>query len=328
MKPRTLNENILLVDGFNLFLRSFAMVNALHPTTGDHIGALIGSLKSLGYMIKIINPTKVYVIFDGIGGSSNKRNLDPNYKANRSTSRAKNYTVFQNDKDNENDSIKTQMSRFIEYLSWLPVYTICIDGVEADDIIAYLAKKYETNEQTNKITISSADRDFLQLCSEKIEVYSPTKKKIYTPQEVLTEYKVTAPNFIWSKVLLGDDGDNLKGINKLGPKKLLKLYPELSTTTITSLDEILDKAAANVDKHALYLQTLIQREQLRTNYQLMNLHNVDLSDDNLEIINTTSRNIYNSVYFEIAYKIDLLGDAIKDIKSWLREIFGSLSFYN
>lgn len=327
MQPRTLNNEILIVDGFNLFLRSFAMVNALHPTTGDHIGALIGSIKSLGYMTKITNPTKIYVVFDGVGGSSNKRNINPLYKANRSASRAKNYTVFQ-DREDEDESIKTQMSRFIEYLSFLPVYTICIDGMEADDIIAYLAKQYEQNQDTNQITIASADRDFLQLCSDKIQIYSPTKKKFYKPEDVKNEYGVLASNFIWSKVILGDDGDNLKGVSGIGPKKLLKLYPELIDTQINNIDEIFDKASNNVNENKLYLQTLIQREQLKNNYQLMNLHNVVISDENIKIIDSTQRNEYNPVYFETMYRVDGLGDAIKNVKGYLREIFGSLIFYN
>ena len=57
-------ERILLIDGLNLFFRNFAMLNMVNPN-GIHIGGLGGFFRSLGALIRQINPTQVYVIFDG-----------------------------------------------------------------------------------------------------------------------------------------------------------------------------------------------------------------------------------------------------------------------
>ena len=86
------------------------------------------------------DPTKVVIVFDGVGGSSARRNLFPAYKANRNTSRMTNYSIFSS-KDEENESINNQMARLIQYLQCLPVTMICIDGIEADDTIGYLVGK-------------------------------------------------------------------------------------------------------------------------------------------------------------------------------------------
>ena len=172
-------SSILIIDGLNTFLRSFTMINHLNPD-GHHIGGLTGFLKSIGYAIRMSDPTKVVVIFDGIGGSNARRNLYPEYKANRNSSRITNHNIFSS-KDEESESINNQISRLIQYLQCLPVTVISIDGLEADDIIGYLANKFQVHDETQKVTIMSADKDFLQLVSDKVHCYSPTKKKIYTP---------------------------------------------------------------------------------------------------------------------------------------------------
>jgi DNA polymerase-1 len=176
-------SSILIIDGLNTFLRSFTMINHMNPD-GHHIGGLTGFLKSMGYAIRMTDPTKVVIVFDGVGGSNARRNLYPEYKANRNTSRIANHNIFSS-KDEENESINNQISRLIQYLQCLPVTVISIDGLEADDIIGYLANKFQAHNETQKVTIMSADKDFLQLVSDKVHCYSPTKKKIYTPKDVL-----------------------------------------------------------------------------------------------------------------------------------------------
>ena len=55
----------------------------------------------------------------------------------------------------------------------------------------------------------SSDKDFLQLCTGNVVVYSPTKKRIYGPAEVLDEYKIHPNNFVLYRALDGDDSDNV-----------------------------------------------------------------------------------------------------------------------
>jgi hypothetical protein len=62
---RSATDSILICDGLNTFLRAFTMINYINPE-GHHIGGLIGFLKSVGYAIKLIDPTKVVIVFDGV----------------------------------------------------------------------------------------------------------------------------------------------------------------------------------------------------------------------------------------------------------------------
>ena len=74
-------ERIILIDALNLFFRNFATLNMVNPTNGAHIGGLGGFLRSLGTLIKQTQPTQVYIVFDGIGSSNNRKNLIPEYKS-------------------------------------------------------------------------------------------------------------------------------------------------------------------------------------------------------------------------------------------------------
>ena len=325
---RHIQDSILIIDGLNTFLRSFTMINHINPE-GHHIGGLTGFLKSVGYGIKTIDPTKVVIVFDGAGGSNSKRNLYPEYKANRNKNRMTNYSIFSS-KDEELESISNQMARLIQYLQLLPVSMICIDGIEADDVIGYLVGKFENYSATKEVTIMSADQDFLQLVSDKTKVYSPIKKKIYKPADVLDEYKVSSINYINYKILMGDKSDNLPGVDGLGPKKVLKMFPELVSDTPTTLNEMLESAATKVDEHILYSRIIERKRQLEINSKLMNLRTIPISDDNIAQIQSNFNTPYqlDKHTFMQLYMNDRLGESIPNTPYWLNQVFGPLDSFN
>ena len=84
------NDSVLMIDSMNTFFRCFSIINHLNPN-GDHIGGLTGFLKSIGYIIRLLKPTKVILVFDGQGSSTNKRYLYPEYKLNRDTQTIRNW---------------------------------------------------------------------------------------------------------------------------------------------------------------------------------------------------------------------------------------------
>jgi len=320
-------DSILIIDGLNTFLRSFTMINHINPD-GHHIGGLTGFLKSVGYAIKMLDPTKVIIVFDGAGGSNAKRNLYPEYKSTRNKSRMTNYSIFSS-KDEENESINNQMARLIQYLQCLPISIIIVDGIEADDVIGYLVGKFEKYSVTKEVTILSADKDFLQLVSDKVQVYSPTKKKIYKPKDVLDEFNVSSYNFVNYKILMGDNSDNLPGVDGLGPKKVIKMFPELANDTPTTLTEILDKANSKIEEHDLYARIVERKHQLEINSRLMNLQTMPISEENINIIQNSFKLSYelNPYAFMTMYLGDKLGESIPNTSNWLNIVFGSLNAF-
>jgi DNA polymerase-1 len=170
----------------------------------------------------------------------------------------------------------------------------------------------------------SADKDFLQLVSDKVHCYSPTKKKIYTPKDVLEEFGVSSSNFLNYKILMGDSSDNIPGITGLGPKKLIKLFPELISNTKVELNEIISTSADKVDENKLYLSVVERRHQLLINQQLMSLNGSFLSPENKQLVKDAFTNSYelNTPIFLQLYHNDRLGESIPNVQSWLSQLFG------
>jgi len=315
------NNRVLIVDGLNLYLRAFAVNGALNDN-GVPVGGLTGFLRSLAYAIREVNPTRVIVVYDGQGGSQRRRKIHPEYKANRKP--GKRITRWDNFKDAraEKDAMKIQFSRLIEYLDFLPINVISIDKIEADDTIAYIAHTLLDED----VTILSADQDFLQLVDERITVWSPTKKKFYTPRMVEADYGVPAHNFLMYKVLMGDKSDNIEGVKGLGPKKLPKIVPDLLTQTTLDLDFILEHAGKG--EEPMHKRIVESATQLKLNEELMDLKNPPISGElKLQIarlieapINLLSRND-----FIMMYNDDQLGNAVKAPDLWLREHFIKLN---
>ena len=315
------NNRVLIVDGLNLYLRAFAVNGALNDN-GVPVGGLTGFLRSLAYAIREVNPTRVIIVYDGAGGSQRRRKIHPDYKSNRkSGKRITRWDAFKNATE-EKDAMKIQFSRLIEYLDFLPINVISIDRIEADDTIAYIAH----NLLDEDVTIMSADQDFLQLVNERITVWSPTKKKFYTPRMVMDDYGVPAHNFLMYKVLMGDKSDNIEGVKGLGPKKLPKIVPDLLTQTTLDLDFILEHAGKG--EEPMHKKIVESATQLQINEELMDLKNPPISGElKLQItrlieapINLLSRNDFIMMYSD-----DQLGNAIKAPDLWLREHFIKLN---
>jgi len=315
------NNRVLIVDGLNLYLRAFAVNGALNDN-GVPVGGLTGFLRSLAYAIREVNPTRVIIVYDGAGGSQRRRKIHPDYKSNRKPGkRITRWDAFKNAAE-EKEAMKIQFSRLIEYLDFLPINVISIDRIEADDTIAYIAHTLLDED----VTILSADQDFLQLVDERITVWSPTKKKFYTPRMVMDDYGVPAHNFLMYKVLMGDKSDNIEGVKGLGPKKLPKIVPDLLTQTTLDLDFILEHAGKG--EEPMHKKISESAVQLRLNEELMDLKNPPISGElKLQIarlieapINLLSRNDFIMMYSD-----DQLGNAIKAPDLWLREHFIKLN---
>ena len=316
-------ERILIFDGLNLFFRNFAILNMVNPD-GVHIGGLGGFFRSLGAMIRQMSPTQVYVVFDGAGSSNNRKNLLPEYKSGRDLQRITNWDAF-DDKDDEDEAKVDQMVRIIQYLKTLPVKTVTIDKVEADDIIAYLSQVIPAKKE-DKVFIVSSDKDFLQLINENVIVYRPMEKEYYTTSTVVEKFKMSPNNFILYKTLMGDNSDKVVGVKGLGEKKLYKLFPELSTQEMT-LDDIYNISVEKLKENVIYARIIQNFESLKTNYKIMDLSKpmIDKNDEIFLDKLIASKDLhYLPDQFISMYNVDQLGGIIRNVEYWIKDCFESL----
>lgn len=102
---------------------------------------------------------------------------------------------------------------------------------EADDVIAWCCNEW----LSNRVYILSADRDLLQLINERVTVIDPNKKKEINLGNFKHHIKldIDVSDYVLFKCLTGDSSDNVKGLNKVGPKRALSIIKN----GLDSLDE-------------------------------------------------------------------------------------------
>ena len=307
------DENVLIIDGLNTFIRVFSVI----PTTNDngtHIGGIVGFLKSIGYTINMFRPTRCIIIWDGKGGSSRRRKMYPEYKAKRKTNIRLNRAYDFETIEQERENMIRQIQRTIEYLDFLPITMLSIDNVEADDIIAYTAKQVLTD---SKVTIMSSDKDFLQLVDDRISVWSPTKKKLYKPEQVMEEYGIPSHNLLMYRIFDGDKSDNINGVFGYGLKTVQKKLPFLQEDKQFSVDEVITEVD-ELEEH---------REIMERNFDLMQLHNVNISasaktktiDKIREPIPKLNKETFKKMFLE-----DKMYSALPNLETWLQTKFQTL----
>ena len=281
--PRALNDHILIIDAMNTLIRSFSLLKAMNPS-GTHIGGLVGFLRSLGYVTRIFDPTRVVIVWDGKGGSGNRQNIDPNYKAQRATSRITHWGLYDT-REEEQEALIGQLFRTQDYLECLPLQQIVIEKLEADDIIAYLAKR--ASGAGKKVTIVSSDKDFYQLIDDNIEVYAPVKKKTFDINNIKEEIGVLPQNYNIVKALLGDNSDNLPGVKGLGIKTILSEWKSFTYDPLASINDVWDHCETQIDGEKpkkIFAKIIHNWERVLTNFKLMDLHSTQLDEKEIEIV--------------------------------------------
>jgi len=320
------HNHVLLIDALNLFFRNFTTMRFTN-SDGVHIGGMGGFIRSLGYLIDTIRPSSVYVVFDGAGASTYRRNLLPEYKSGRNLTRITHWEMF-DDVDDENNAKIGQISRLTHYLQCLPIKLLSIHKAEADDVIAYMAD-YMPNKYNTSITIVSSDKDFLQLATQKVNIFRPTEKEIFSYNQVKEKYGLLPENFILRKVLLGDASDRIIGVKGLGEKGLLKKFPELAIRILT-LEDIFSIAESKYKTHDVYARVVLEKNRLEQNYKLMDLSNPILDEnDKINIQNAIESPIpqFHPQEFLELYNEDGLGHLIRNVDFWLKNSFTQLASY-
>ena len=178
---------------------------------GSHVGGLVGFLKSIRFAINKFKPTRCIIVFDGKGGSKSRQKVFSEYKGGRKVrsrlNRVVDWTVNPQD---ESEAMKLQLSRLVEYIENLPLTILSIDGLEADDVMAYVSN---VSLKDSKITLMSTDKDFFQLVDDRVQVYSPTKKVTYDVDLVYKEFGLYPQNMLTGRTIDGDRSDSIPAVS-------------------------------------------------------------------------------------------------------------------
>jgi len=243
-----MKKTLLLFDGHNIFIRSFSglMRQGLSAPDGSTTWGAYGAFNVITSMVRKYEPTHLLIAFDK-GRSSKRLSIDPEYKANRHKKREEDKPRSPMD-DAFSQDFRPQMDMFKNLCLKNGLPFLSLNDVEADDIIATAALSFVN--VFDKIVIVSADHDLHQLIRNNIVVVKPSisyrdvEEEVYDTQTIINEWGVEPKRLpeIWA--LMGDKGDNVKGIPGIGPKKATKLIKEHG-----DLDTVLNLEDPKIAEH-------------------------------------------------------------------------------
>ena len=203
-------QQLILVDGSAFLFRSYFSTISQNLTndSGFPTGAMFGVINAIKHLQRKYQNAKIIMIFDA-KGSNFRHEIFPEYKANRRSAE---------------DDLVVQIEPLYEIIRAMGFHFLCEKGVEADDVIATLAKLANKNEV--ETIIASSDKDLFQLVGGNIKQLD-MKGKLYSEDEVEEKMGVKPNQILDLLALTGDTSDNIPGVPSVGPKtasKWLQLY--------------------------------------------------------------------------------------------------------
>ena len=281
MSDLSRSQTVLFVDAMGLYLRHFVANPALGKD-GQHVGGIVGFLSDLRKMIEKFRPNPIYVIWEG-GGSPRRRAIFPDYKCRRRPQRLNRF--YGDDMPNSIADNNDQVKMIVKLLKLTPICQIYVPDCEADDVIGYVAR-YRFKDALK--IILSADKDYYQLISQGVIIYSPTWKRLIQEADVIERFGVHPNNFSLAKSVCGDDSDNIPGVDGIGFKTLSKRFVGFENDAQLSIDDIITQSKQKINegsKVQAYTNIANNEVLIRRNWSLVNLDTDNLAAYQIEKIN-------------------------------------------
>lgn len=249
-----MTEKLLVVDGHNLLFQMFyGMPARIVNAEGKAIQGTLGFVGALIRMLKLTAPTHLVVLFDA-ERENPRAELLPEYKANRPD-----YSALP-----EEDSPFSQLPDVYAALDFMAIsHTECTES-EADDVIASYAR---TCGPAMEVVIASWDSDFFQLMNDHVSIlrYRGKETCLCTPAWLREKYGIAPQQYADFKSLTGDNADNIRGAEKIGPKTAARLLEQFGT-----LEGLLQNQS-QIERPSWRESIASNTERLRLNYQLIHL---------------------------------------------------------
>lgn len=204
-------QQLIIVDTFGFFFRSFYALPPLHNSQGFPTGLLMGFANLIMKLHK--NHPHDFIVFALEGRGENKRKeIYKDYKANRQEAP---------------QDLLLQLPIAMEWIEKMGLVNISYDGYEADDAIASLA--HLAKSQNLKTKIISHDKDLYQLIDEDTFLLDPIKNTEIHERECQDKFGVLPQSFVDYQSLVGDSSDNIPGVKGVGAKTACKLLEHFGT---------------------------------------------------------------------------------------------------
>lgn len=224
---------LILVDGSSYLFRAYHALPPLTNKAGHPTGAMYGVLNMLKKLVLDVPTDAVAVVFD-TKGKTFRHERYPEYKANR---------------PEMPEELAAQIAPLHQMIQDMGFPLIAVPGVEADDVIATLAK--HAADSRRPVLISTGDKDLTQLVTEQVTWSNSMTGETLDPAGVEAKFGVPPERIPDYLALIGDSVDNVPGIPKVGPKTAVKWLSQYGTLDkiVRYADDIKGKVGENLRNH-------------------------------------------------------------------------------
>jgi DNA polymerase-1 len=202
-------KKLILVDGSSYLFRAYHVPGPdLTSPAGKPTKVIYFVLNMLNKLIKDEKPDRIAVVFDA-KGKTFRNDIYPDYKATRPPMP---------------DDLREQIEPLHKIIKARGLPLVCIEGVEADDVIGTMS--CQATEQGYQVLISTGDKDMAQLVNENVSLINTMNNHFMDEAAVIDKFQVRADQIIDYLALMGDSSDNIPGVPKVGPKTAAKWIGE------------------------------------------------------------------------------------------------------
>jgi len=221
---------LILVDGSSYLHRAFHALPQLQTSTGRNTGATFGVTSMIRKLLAEYEPAYMAVVFDA-KGKTFRHEMYPEYKATRPPMPPE---------------LSEQIEDLHRIIGAMGLPLIVVEGVEADDVIATLARRAE--EQGLATLVSTGDKDLAQIVDDDIELIDTMSDKRFDAPAVEDKFGVGPDKIVDYLALIGDKSDNIPGVPKVGPKTAVKWLKEYGSVDglVSHADDIKGKVGESL----------------------------------------------------------------------------------
>jgi len=225
---------LVLVDGSYYLFRAYHVpqLQQLRTSRDEPSGAIYGVLNMLHKLRKDYDDPELFAVVFDAKGKSFRNDLYPEYKANRPPMP---------------DDLACQIEPLLEIIRAEGFPLLMMDNVEADDVIATLAR--EAREGGLDVVVSTGDKDLAQIVDDHVNLINTMTDTLLDPAGVEEKFGVPPERIIDYLTLVGDSVDNIPGVPKVGPKTAAKWIKQYG-----SLDGVIEHAGEIKGKVGEYLR--------------------------------------------------------------------------
>ncbi len=233
------DKSLVLVDGSSYLYRAFHALPDLRSPAGEPTGAIYGVLNMLRRLVNDYKADFLGCVFDA-KGKTFRDDVYPEYKANRAPMP---------------DDLAAQIEPLMEAIRAMGWPLLVVEGVEADDVIATLAK--EAERAGIRTVVSTGDKDLAQLVDPHVTLINTMSNETLDVPGVKAKFGVAPERIVDYLALVGDSVDNIPGVEKVGPKTAAKWIAQYGSLegVIAHADEITGVVGENLRKARDWLGT-------------------------------------------------------------------------